>query len=603
MVPTALKSAEEHDYKMYVALRQASPIRPPYSADFEVTTKSSFGEDLWLEPAELFAAGHASRSAFNFRRLVTVRDKREFRFEEQHRTLLLQLKQAVVSFKFNRAQLKKRNSIVSPRTVFRDAEHLHILFANFAVADISSLSELTPEIVADTFRQLSNSDKSHDSLVRYFEHVVTLSQQGLILNGVPKGAFSVELRENKQTAPTPIARTLDDDELSFLIHHALFYIDNAEQLIAKLIDYKEGLIVATDMQMWMVENLPNVSIRKAWYAEQLITAIRVSGYVLIAFHLGSRISEVLSADGDLATSEVDNIAQLEKVIATLTIFKGTVGGKKRQYEVHPYILRVATVLRKLNAALGLDEESLLFRQTDGKYAVTVNNMNAKLKRFASMHGATFNYTSHSLRYSLADIVTGALEHPFSLTQRRLGHKFLNDSVRYGANGPAGTHLKQEAVSAAMGAISRFVARLDHEESLGGLQGKRLSTALLDGTTKLQIVNELNALGVVPVEVSNDEFCLKDQRKRGKCSELMGDTFPEPESCTALCNYQVQFKSRLAYWESFIGRLDALWTLKKPLLSKIGDIEKLKENIVAWPELKLKLDAKLAAHPELRTWFE
>lgn len=171
------------------------------------------------------------------------------------------------------------------------------------------------------------------------------------------------------------------------------------------------------------------------------------------------------------------------------------------------------------------------------------------------------------------------------------------------HGPGGDELKEAAGRAAASATERFLRMLLEEDELGGHQGRTISEAIRSGASIDDVGEDLDSLGVVPVLISEDEYCLKHSAERGECSYLTGDKLPEPEGCQAGCEFHLQTTGRLHHWERFISKLDEFcMSGSVSLMEKIRQTELLKQNLGAWPSLRPILRAKLAANPGLETWF-
>ncbi|MCM2502031.1 tyrosine-type recombinase/integrase, partial [Neorhizobium galegae] len=288
--------------------------------------------------------------------------------------------------------------------------------------------------------------KAHLVIIGYFKDIVFLSERGLITDALALPNAFIEMREVAEDTTRPRgANTLNEDDTSFLLGHSRTYIELASIIAIKIKMYRKGTLAAAQLLAWAHIHLPIVKdLRASAIPYQLDWLVKISAYNLIVFHLGSRASEALSLDGT-SISVIDDAETPSRAQITLTIFKGSKRGTKRTYIVHPYLLRVNAALQAMAAAFDREETGIVFSKKDQSQEICANNLNDKIRKFAERHGRTIDMSSHSWRFTLADIVTQATDAPFAAIQYQLAHEYVAESIAYGLHGPSGADIRKSGI--------------------------------------------------------------------------------------------------------------------------------------------------------------
>ncbi|MBP2461497.1 MULTISPECIES: hypothetical protein [unclassified Rhizobium] len=595
---------DELDYRAWIAMQRVQAIRPPYASDFQVTPLSKFCDLRWVYPAEWLPAGHRTSPWIDFSTERAVPQGKFHLSVSQHALLIQQLKEVMVAMIYLRTLLPGRIDAAKPLTILNDGTRLSQLFANFAAAGVKSLSELTQDHLSIIFETIPVEPKAHAVMIGHVKDIVFLSEKELISDPLTVPKAYIEMREVAEDTTLPRgAKTLDEDDTSFLLGHSRTYIELAPIIAIKIKMYRKRALSAVRLMEWACVHLPvRKALKKRAIAYQLEWLVKISAYNLIVFHLGSRASEALTLDGHSISRCTDEDTQFHAQI-TLMIFKGSKRGAKRTYTVHPYLLKVNAAIHAMADALGGDLTEPVFSKKNRNLEICTNNLNKKIRQFAEMHGRPVDMTSHSWRFTLADIVTQAADTPFAAIQYQLDHDYMSESIGYGLSGPSGADIRKSAIEGIGRSIDSFVDKCFEASALGGPQGEMIKTSINDGAKPDQVKSQMRDFGLFPLKVGRDRFCLKQAHARGACSAATGDDFPEIEHCRADCQFQAQLPSNLIDWEAFINRAaDFYGAGDISLHEKIRKTDELLQYVRAWPQLRQKLEEALSANRSLKRWF-
>lgn len=596
----------DFDYRAWIAEGRLKIVRPPYDASFEVTPGTPFHKNRWPFPLNSLPAGHRGKPELDFESPRFVDLKRKFSLSpEVHSTLLRQLKEVVVAMMFLRHHLPWRQQAVKPLTIIREFQRLSCLFTNFAAEGITSLRQLDQAILESLFKKLPVAVSSHKEMIAHFSDIVVFSSKGLISDTLTLPSIAIQSRPVAvDTEKSRGARTLEEDEISFLISRSRAYIDSASAISEKILEHRAGSIHSARLVEWSYNNLPVCRgyLTPRAVETQLVWLIKASAYNLLIFHLGSRASEGLSLTRNSIFAKKDANGRYN-VFARLTIFKGTKAGALRTYRVHPYLLRVDAALKNIAEATGRSSDELVFSKRGEDLEVATNSLNYQLRKFAQMHDLIIDISSHSGRFTLADIVLGSATNPLPALQYHLGHRYVADSISYGLHGPAGTEIRSAGIAAIAEGIRSFMEQCQEAPEIGGVRGAQIADALKNGADAEVLREQMFSTGTFPLKVNDDRFCVKPDFARGACSLVTGDDLPEIEFCTADCVFQTQFPSQRTKWEKFIDQAPQYYA--DPSVSiheKIRMSDELVKHVVAWPSLREPLEKLVVEHPKLRSWF-
>ncbi|TAZ73930.1 hypothetical protein ELH70_15365 [Rhizobium ruizarguesonis] len=595
----------EFDFRTWLALKRLDLPRPPYSPDFYVTPHSRFSEYVWRFKKDNLAHGSKKRDKLTIARGVRVADGKQFWLKPE--TLIMQqFKETLTGFIFHRAHLRSRIEAPKSASLIKEGKRLLILYANFGAAGFESIGDVKPAHLKQVFQRLPNADSIHDSLVGYFEDILSLSREKLITSGPTGRRYKVETKQPpKEFFVRSKTRTLEDDETSFLLRTASFYISSTEMIVQKIREYDARFISNQSLGWWAYNNLPIKSgLERANVRGQLIWLIRISAYSFMAFHLGSRASEVLSATGTSIEIVTSSIGLPDEVYIWLTVTKGAEGdGERRRYRVHPYFRRIFESLRLLNDCLNIQSDGYIFQQLDDVDEICTSNLIQKLKRFVLVHGEQFDMSTHTLRFTLADLVVVTCKKPFHLLQQRYDHKFIKDAIGYGMHGPGADELRGAAREAAAALVEDFIAECQNDE-LGGVQGSKISAALASGSSIDDLRSDMEMLGIAPVKVRKNTYCLISAGGVPPCSTSANRQRREIARCRADCIHQAQTADELDNWFAFIRKFPVFAADPSvPMMEKVRMVAQLEQNLVAWPSLKNDLEEMLNLNSDLRHYFE
>jgi len=605
---TATPSAPEaFDYRVFAAVQRTKVEKPPYDPTLPITPLSVFGDDIWSYPKKALPAGHRQETGVVFVSRHRVPKGRTFTFGAgTHPVLMNQLKETLYAFIFYRHLIPWRLDVIRPRTIIGEGKQLSSLFANIAAAGVTSLAQVDQTILTKIFADLELSARAHRAFVDYIRDMVVFSRHGLISDPFLLTNATIDSLEEATEVGAQIgALTLDEHQVSCLLRLSEGYVDQVEDIAARIVDQRAGRCTCQELVDWAYSNLEIKRGLVPHLAEkQIIWLVKIAIYQLLVYHLGSRASEALSAGLDSIFSRQRDDAPQEAYISLL-IFKGSKKGELRTYRTHPYFLRLATAARKLAAAVGHPPDALIFSLNDPYQEVVNSQLNHKLRRFAWMHGLSILLSSHSWRFTLSDIVAGSAENAFFALQYELGHEHLKQAIAYGLHGPQGDVLREAAAAAATAAVDDFVAQCKEQANLGGVQGTAITSMLKEGTPIEEVGEQLQALSVVPIKLDVNRYCVKQPHVKGACSAVTGDALPEIEQCQGgACIYQVQFESVRDEWFDFLKHAEVYYSDKEiSVLEKINTTHKLMQDVSAWPELKRELHHLLHMKPSLRMWFE
>ncbi|KQV28836.1 tyrosine-type recombinase/integrase [Rhizobium sp. Root1204] len=521
-----------------------------------------------------------------------------------HALLIQQLKEVMVAMMFSRNLLPGRIEAAKPLTILRQFQPLSQLFTNFAAEGVVSLGQIDQWLLDRVFSLLPVTEKSHAAMIAHFSDLNTLTDLGMITASFSIPNVSIQTKRlAEDTERQTGARTLHEDETSHILSCSRAYIESASTIADQLIARRKGLMSSSALVEWSYQNLPvTQGLSKRNIEGQLTWLIKISAYQILVFHLGSRASEGLSLTKDAIFATKDK-QQRYRAFVRLIIFKGTKTGSPRTYRVHPYLLRVDAALKSLANAIGRSSDEIVFSKRGQDEEVATNSLNDRIKRFAKMHGAPTDVSSHSGRFTLADVVAQSADNPFAAIQYQLGHSYIAESVAYGMHGPSGSEMRSAGIRAMANGINSFVERCLDEPELGGIHGLAISEALNKGVDGEELKRQMKGLGIFPLKIGVDRYCVKQGHARGACSAVTGDDLPETEYCEADCQFQAQFASHRIRWEKFIAKAPRYYA--DPSVStfeKIKASDELLKNVSAWPQLRPAFSRLLIDNPEISKWF-
>ncbi|KQV38514.1 MULTISPECIES: hypothetical protein [unclassified Rhizobium] len=595
----------DFDYRAWIADGRVKIIGPPYDVNFEVTPGTFFAKNVWPFPISSLPAGSRVKPELDFETPRYISEKEKLALSpSRHFFLIQQLKEVVVAMMFLRHLLPHRKDAAKPLTIIRDFQRISCLFTNFAAEGITSLKQVNQTLLDNVFAKIPVTESSHEALIGHFSDMVLLSSKKLISDSFALPSASIKSRRVAvDTESARGARTLEEDEIAFIIARSRLYIDSASLISEKLLERRNGAISSTKLVEWSYNNLPVLrGLSSSSIEYQLTWLVKSSAYNLLIFHLGSRVSEGLSLTKNSIFATKDATGRYNAFVR-LTIFKGTKAGAPRTYRVHPYLLRVDAALKAIATATGRSSDELVFSKRGQDLEVATNSLNYQLRKFTEMHGQLIDLSSHSERFTLADIVASAVKNPFPALQYQLGHKYVGESIAYGLHGPAGAEIRSAGVAAIADGISSFIEECQNASEIGGIRGATISYALKIDTDAEGLKEQMLSTGTFPLKVGDDRYCVKPDFARGACSSVTGDDIHEIEFCTADCRFQTQFPSQRAKWESFIDQGAQYYGDHSiSVHEKIRTSDELLKHLVAWPSLREPFDKFLSENPTLRSWF-
>ncbi|MGO6849601.1 hypothetical protein ACCS68_04255 [Rhizobium beringeri] len=596
---------DEEDFRAHVAFHRAQNLRPPYADNLRITTISTFGDPEWIYERHLIAAGHRERNVIKFELPRKIPGGGKYAINPvSNAALMKQLKETLYALIYYRHLLNARTHALKPLSIKKRADALCLLFVNFAYMGFTSIDEIDQQKISNVFSNLPVGYSSYEFLAGLISDINTLDKRGLLSAGFATDDLYIKpLEIAGDTTKSKGALTLSEEEAAFLLSASKVYISKHREIAEQLELCYSSKISRSKLAHWAFIHLPiEAELEPAHVATQLAWLVKIAGYNLFTYHLGSRASESLSIDGDSVTSELSEDGTLRTYL-TLTIFKNSNTGERRRYLVHPYLRQVAEALIKINETLGLPRSGLLFRRDDANQEISTSKLNSKIIQFARFHSVECDMTSHSWRYTLSDVVAGSVQNPFLALQYQLDHEYLAESIGYGFHGPSGDDCRNAAIDSGLNSIDSFLEDCFESLEIGGKQGLKIAASLENGASKSDLRRELNDLSITPLKIGKDRYCVKPVHARGKCSFATKDTNPEIEHCRADCMYQTQLSSHKADWCSFIDAAPAFFKDNRiSHFEKIRKVDELRQNIAAWPELQQRLYRLMKKEPSLKIWF-
>lgn len=596
------------------------PLRPPYSDKMAVTQISTFGMHKWEYPEADLPPGSRELRYMHFLGFIRVR-KKKYRLESSDTTLLTQLKECMVAFIFRQSLLphKRKLTVPKPRTVLKFFHFMRRLFVLMKINKLHSVSRLSKYKLDMILSELHATDSQHNQLIESFAIMLIFAESNLITCEIDATKFRL-LRKPiiKDTSGPRGAQTLTDVELATAIESSRFYIDYFENLIEILDDCRTSKVSKTRTDEILSGILPTKSpLNKQNIISVTCSLILIAAYNFLGWHLGARISEILSAKRGFVTPNGDSaLLAMEFVDLQLEARKSVAAlhGNVRAFAVHPYLARVCHVLEKLNDFLG-NESEYLFVQVGSRKILETNHFNHMLKRFASLHGFSADISSHSWRNTLVSVTVRSVAEPLGPLAQLLGHKHLSTVVGYAFSNPFVRKEMRRALSKIMSPkVDRFLDQSRHFGGIGlsGPQGVAIEKSIAFRVSRGGNISQIRKrtadelisrnMSLLPVDTGID--CIKPPLARGRCAHRNGDILSDTEQCHVDCPFRAESDLAREALRTDIHRThDHMNDADTSMLMKVRWASDIIGRLQAWPDLIDELVGILNLNPSHWRFFE
>ncbi|MEZ0000972.1 hypothetical protein [Sinorhizobium fredii] len=593
------------------------PTKPPYAHDLKVTILSTFGLMVWEIPAEDFPPGSQNDRWLDFLKPVHI-GKARLALVPADVVLVQQLKELVVAFMFKTATLGEiKKAAPKARSVVAFFTAMRRLFVGLKWLGLRSLGELNGSNAERILSVFDCSPKARNEMVVKIIKALKFAAELLISGAeqLPRIQFkrsSIVSDTSKETG----VQALNDDELSQAISASRFYFDNFNKIEVIWQSFNRGELSRKDMAALLSKLCPVLILFNQWAIEEQIgTTIKAAGINLFGWHLGARISEILSAKvGFIVPAENKCELDVGKVSLALTTRKAVaaVHGMVRNFEVHPFLARVARVLERVRDLEGnLGSEHLFTGARTGKVLAN-NNVNRQLEIFSHRHGIRAQMSSHVWRNTLVSVTVRAVDQSLGPLCQYLGHEHVSTTVGYAVTNPFVRDDLNKAISQAMSdRVDRFLDKSINapQSVLRGGQGAAFLRNTGAGTprhsaSQNHIKEELVSGRVSLTHVAPGVDCLKHPLARGLCARGKGGLQFDTEACDPECAFRLETPLAAEELQRDIDRTRAFLTsAENSTLMKIRWAADITSRLRNWPELKRNLVALLDHHSSLWMFFQ
>lgn len=609
------------DAKEWIALAAATlPLRPPYRDDMQVTSKSKFGEMVWeFDETDVPAGSHDCRF---LKFLAPTRiGSRKRRLDRSDAMLINEFKECIVAFMFRQSVLDHKRKLIIPKpiTIYHFFMYIRRFFVWVKEVGLRTVGGLNQTKLDNILLKIQMTDSEYNKLINNIAILIIFLDSDYLSAKLDKTQIKLEMRSVIEDTSREIgAQTLTDTELSIALSASRFYIDNFEDIIEILKDCRSNILSTKETAKHLSEYLPlTTPLKRSSIVTVAASLIRIAGYNFLGWHLGARISEVLSAKKGFV-SPLGNAAMLvlEAMDLRLETRKAIADlhGKVRAFSVHPYLARVAHVLEKLNDFLEIDSQFIFIQPGVGKI-YSSSNFNHQIKRFATLHGYSRDISSHTWRNTLVSVTIRSVAEPLGPLAHLLGHKHLSTVVGYAFSNPFVRKEMRRSLSEKMAPrVDRFLSGSQHFGGTGlrGLQGEAIENSIASRiergysfeAARHQTRQELldRSITLLPVEAGID--CVKPPLARGRCTHKNGDILADAEQCHAECPFRTESAAAREQLFTDINRTAKHFNdPETSILMKVRWASDLMRRLRAWPELTSDLVQILRLNPTHWKFFE
>ncbi|WP_085043910.1 tyrosine-type recombinase/integrase [Ensifer aridi] len=609
------------DAKEWIALAAATlPQRPPYRDDMQVTSKSKFGDMVWEFDASDLPAG--SRSCRFLKFLATVRiGSTKCRLHHSDALLINELKECIVAFMFRQSVLqhKRKLTIPKPLSVYHFLQYIRRFFVWLKKVGLRTIGGLKQKNLDKILSGIHITNKEYNKFVNNIAVLMIFIDHDYLSSKPDINQIKLEERPViEDTSREKGAQTLTDTDLSIALSASRFYIDNFENILIILDDCRSKIRSTEETAKHLFRYLPLTAPLHPFLIVSVVASlIRIAGYNFLGWHLGARISEVLSAKkGFVSPLGNEAMLVLEAMELQLETRKAIADlhGKVRAFSVHPYLARVAHVLEKLNDFLGIESDFIFVQPRVGKIYAS-NDFNHQIKRFATLHGYSRDISSHTWRNTLVSVTIRSIAEPLGPLAHLLGHKHLSTVVGYAFSNPFVRKEMRRALFETMAPrVDRFLDGSQHFGGTGlrGPQGAAIENSIasrLERGSSVEVVRQQTShelldrnLTLLPVEAGID--CVKPPLARGRCTHKNGDILADAEQCHEECPFRTE--SDAAREKLFDDINQTAKYFNEPetsILMKVRWASDLMRRLHTWPELTGNLVQILRLNPIHWKFFE
>lgn len=609
------------DAKEWIALAAATlPQRPPYRDDMPVTSKSKFGDMVWEFDETDVPAGSRNCRFLKFFASVRI-GPRKRRLQHSDAILINEFKECIVAFMFRQSVLdhKRKLTIPKPVTIYHFFIYMRRFFIWLKEVGLQTVGGLNQKKLNDILSRIKMTDSEYNKLINNIAIIIIFADSDYLSAKLHRRNFELKMRSIiDDTSRERGAQTLSDIDISIALSASRFYIDQFEYIISILEDCRSNIQSTKETAMYLSGYLPlTTPLSHSGIVNVAASLIRIAGYNFLGWHLGARISEVLSAKRGFV-SPLGNAAMLvlEAMDLRLETRKAIADlhGKVRAFSVHPYLARVAHVLEKLNDFLEIESQFIFVQPRAGNVYVS-NQFNHEIKRFARLHGYAPDISSHTWRNTLVSVTIRSVAEPLGPLAHLLGHKHLSTVVGYAFSNPfVRKEMRRRLAEKMAPRVDRFLSGSQHFGGTGlrGPQGAAIENSIASRiergcsaeAARQQTSQELldRHITLLPVDAGID--CVKPPLTRGRCTHKNGDILADAEHCHAECPFRTE--SAVAREQLFDDINRTAKHFNDPetsILMKVRWASDLMRRLRAWPELTSDLVQILRLNPTHWKFFE
>lgn len=601
---------------LWIANRKVETVmRPPYARGMQVTASSKYGDQFIYFDKTGFAPGSKHAAQFDFHGYVRLGNKRVNGLCPTNDASLLEtLWQIVVCYIFRMDIFPKRKvKIVKGLTISHLAEIARRLLVAMREAGVTCISTLQRSTLNDALSLATGTGGGRRVCIDAFEHMIQMSHHGLLLPSLPKLEWEVEVaKEEKDTTKAAGKQPLSEDEIQVLLAASIKNVNRARVLLDCLRSIVSDSAEAGNVRAFLSDEIPEIaSVPTHVVAHAVIVLLTISCANLIFFHLGLRPSELLSlVRGFLSITAASPDGSTQRIFVSFLRSKGVSKKKLRRIEVHPKLAEIAAILEEVNEVTRAQTD-ILFAIFGEEHEMSTSTLTWRMRRFCALSGIPVRLSSYNWRKSTIDLVARLITNGVTISAVIMDHSSKSETVGYALSSP---RFKEDIQTAVMRVWAQRCGTLFESVgkpgALGGIAGKRIEKLLSPyitseelGLTEDEFVSDMLARNIFPVQVAPGVFCVKPPLARGACSRASRDLMADTANCTAHCHHQVQLPERKQIVRGNIINLTTLLENKSTSrMQKSYAVNRLLDQLAAWPELRSELDATLSNAPQLKKWF-
>jgi hypothetical protein len=597
-----------------------APAKPPYPATMAVTPLSVFSDAAWTYPLSWTSLNNRGRLTREHGAKVSLADGTRLGLDlDADAALVRQLKEACWAASHRRDLLEGQRTPSVPKPLTEAGIHANYrrLLVAFKKLGCTSLAQVGQAELDHAFHLIGPAPGQALTLAASFGSLVQFSKHGLITDGCRR--FDLEFTKPPTILDASTERglqPLSDEDTCSIIRLSLAYVKLSSEIAGQIELLRTEPGTAAEVFEWARATLPcGAKLQQDHLRQTLTFLVQVAASNLIAFHLGLRISELMSILSGFALHGADEtLVDIKRITIEFTRYKTVRNymGKTTRLAVHPDILIAAEALEEVRKANACPGEHLLVPAGDSLPYVT-NKWNYYLQKFCDIHSLGFSISSHSWRETVAAVAVRVLTGAAFYIKELFGHAGLAMTARYMFASP---FIRDEIGSLLLDEYRRRGKTLMESMSvfggagLGGRQGKeweaRFRKLSLDrdvteqdlSRTQDEFLDEMLRQGVFPIPVMPGVYCVTRTTARGDCARTSKDRMPDPGRCVGSCRFQVQEAHRRDNIVSTVRKFASSRKASSPMQQRFW-ASQIIDQLHAWPELEGMLQDVISEWPKLK----